>query len=175
MGFVLLEPGQTALVVLLPAADAVVQGWRAEHDDAAARGVPAHVTVLFPFLPPERIDDEGLDELQAIFKARRAFDVKFGSCGRFTDLLYLAPEPAEPFRALTRAVTARWPEAPPYGGAYDEVVPHLTVANGVDDAAMDAVEAELSPRLPVRERVEHVELFTFDGATWRSRRRFPLS
>lgn len=175
MGFVLYEPGQTALVALFPAADAVVQGWRAEHDAAAARGVPAHVTVLFPFLPAERITDHDLSELRAIFAAQQAFEVKFGSCGRFPDLLYLAPEPAEPFRALTRAVTARWPEAPPYGGAYDEVVPHLTVANGVDGAAMDAVEAELSPRLPVRERVEQVELFTFDGATWRSRRRFPLS
>ena len=31
--------------------------FRARYDRAAAWGVPAHVTVLYPFLPPSRIDD----------------------------------------------------------------------------------------------------------------------
>jgi 2'-5' RNA ligase len=167
-------PGLTALVALFPAAGTVVQAWRAKRDPAAERGVPAHVTVLFPFLPEGRIDDTVLDELAEIFQRVKAFEVKFGSCGRFSDLLYLAPEPAEPFRALTAAVAARWPEAPPYGGAFPEVVPHLTVANDVDAAQMDEIEADLSGRLPVHERVEHLDLYVFDGATWRSRRRFPL-
>jgi 2'-5' RNA ligase len=169
------EPGQTALVALFPAAGAVVQAWRAKRDPAAARGVPAHVTVLFPFLPADRIDEAVLTELAELCQQVQAFEVKFGSCGRFTDLLYLAPEPAEPFRALTAAVAARWPDAPPYGGLHQEVVPHLTVANDVDPAQMDEIEADLSGRLPVYDRVEQIELFTFDGATWRSRRRFPLS
>ena len=43
--------GQTALVVAVPSAEPVVARLRASYDVAAAYGVPAHVTVLYPFLP----------------------------------------------------------------------------------------------------------------------------
>ena len=43
-------------------------------------------------------------------------------------MVYLAPEPAAPFVALTEAVGAEFPGFPPYGGAFDEVVPHLTIS-----------------------------------------------
>ena len=51
-----------------------------------------------------------------------------GAGFEFTPIL----KPVEPFRALTAQLCDRWPEAPPYGGAYPEVVPHLTVAQGAD-------------------------------------------
>lgn len=43
--------------------------------------------------------------------------------------MWLAPEPAEPFRALTELVWHRFPECPPYGGVHPDVVPHLTVGS----------------------------------------------
>ena len=41
--------------------------------------------------------------------------------------VYLAPSPAAPFRQLTHELFRRFPEHPPYGGAFDDVVPHLSV------------------------------------------------
>ena len=56
------------------------------------------------------------------------FTATFGSTAWFEDkVLWLAPDPAEPFRALTASVAAAFPEHPPYEGAHDDVVPHLTV------------------------------------------------
>jgi hypothetical protein len=35
--------------------------------------------------------------------------------------------PDEGFRALTRAVWSAFPDFPPYGGAFTEIVQHLTI------------------------------------------------
>ena len=43
--------GDSALLVPIPEAEPIVAELRLEHDAIAARGVPAHVTVLFPFVP----------------------------------------------------------------------------------------------------------------------------
>lgn len=89
-------------------------------------------------------------------------------------MLYLAPESDDQFRALTLAVADRWPEAPPYGGQFAEVIPHLTVAHGQEPSVLDAVEADLSSRLPVTTRVSSVQLLVFDGILWRERADFAL-
>ena len=70
------------------------------------------------------------------------------------------PEPAEPFRHLTRAVWAAFPDFPPYGGAFDGSVPHLTLAERAPGQAgeLEAVEAAVRPELPLSQRIDHVLL-----------------
>jgi hypothetical protein len=47
-----------------------------------------------------------------------------GRCGWFGEhVLWPAPEPDTPFRALTSAVWGAFPRHPPYGGAHREVLP----------------------------------------------------
>lgn len=165
--------GETALVVAVPEAEPVVGRWRARHDEAAGHGVPAHVTVLYPFLREEEVDAEAL---AGIVGAEPRFEVRFASCARFPGgVLYLEPVPADPFRRLTEAVAGRWPQAPPYGGQFAEVVPHLTVAHTADPATLDVVEADVASRLPVEAWVTAVELLVFDGARWIRRRTFQLA
>lgn len=167
--------GQTALVVLVPEAEPVVGGLRRDLDTAAAYGAPAHVTVLFPFLPASALDAAVHDALRDVVGSRAAFDATLTGCARFPGVLYVVPEPDAPWRALLAAVAARFPEAPPYGGAFDDVVPHLTVADGQEPDVLDRAEAEVAPRLPVRARVREVALLVFDGARWRLRETFPLA
>lgn len=75
---------------------------------------------------------------------------------------------------LTESIAARWPEAPPYGGQFAEVVPHLTVAHGQPPRVLDKMEVELAPRLPVTATVSSVSLFVSDGRSWRHHTEFPL-
>ncbi|GLZ80336.1 hypothetical protein Afil01_51430 [Actinorhabdospora filicis] len=164
--------GDTALLISLPEAHEVIGPWVAETGSA---GVDAHVTVLVPFLDAGEIDDGVLAELRGLFAAHPAFELSFAGFGRFPGVLYLVPEPAGPVHALTTAVVSRWPQCPPYGGIFDEVVPHLTVVHGRDDATRAAAEAALEARLPVRARAEAVDLLVFDGERWRPRARFPLA
>jgi len=162
-----------AVVVAVPPAEAVVQPWWGEFDEAARYGVPPHVTVLFPFLPAGEVSDGVLGALAAIAAAEPAFEVVFASCARFPGALYLRPEPEAPFRRLTAAVVARWPQAPPYGGEF-EPVPHLTVAYTVGSERFDEIEADVGSRLPLRVKVSELQLLAFDGARWARRQAVPL-
>ncbi|MFJ6080386.1 2'-5' RNA ligase family protein [Streptomyces sp. NPDC092369] len=167
------QAGQTGLVVLIPEAEPVVGTWRERLDPAARAGVPAHVTVLFPFLHADAVDDAARAALGELAARRPAFDLRFERCGRFPGVLYLAPDPDTPFRRLTEAVVERWPEAPPYGGKY-EPVPHLTVGQVKDEAALDEAAADIGPKLPVTARVSSVDLVVFSGTEWRLEESFPL-
>ena len=166
--------GTTALVVTVSEAEPVVHEWRGRHDPSAAAGMPAHVTVLYPWLDEAAIDD-GVDEaLAALVAAEPEFDLRLGEIGRFAGTLYLRPDPAEPFRRLTAAVAATWPDHPPYGGAYDDVVPHLTVADREAEDVLDRVEAALAGFTPITARITSVDRWTFDGRRWVRRRTHPL-
>ncbi len=155
--------GQTVLIATVPEVEPLVRSWREQFDPAAAGGVPAHVTILAPFLDRSAIDASAVAELQQIFSRHRSFSVEFQECRRFAGVLYLAPVPDSHFRALTEAVAARWPEAPPYGGQFEDVVPHLTVALGQEPMVFDRIEAALSRGLPIGANVSAVELLTFTG------------
>ncbi|WP_445529842.1 2'-5' RNA ligase family protein [Streptomyces cyslabdanicus] len=168
------QAGQTGLIVRVPDAEPVVRAWREWFDPSAQAGVPAHVTVLFPFLDESRIDARVCSALADMLDSHRAFDLRFESCGRFPGVLYLAPEPGTQLRRLTEAIADRWPEAPPYGGQFAEIVPHLTVADGQDDAVLDEIEADLLGRLPFTSRISSVDLMVHDGAKWHERASFAL-
>jgi 2'-5' RNA ligase len=160
--------------VRIPEAESAVRGWRDWLDPSARAGVPAHVTALFPFLDESRIDDGVLAAIGEVIGRHRPFEARFELCGRFPGILYLVPEPDLPFRRLTEAIVDRWPEAPPFGGQFDEVVPHLTIAQGQNDAVLDEAEAGLRSRLPVAVRVTSVDLMVHDGTKWQQRASFAL-
>lgn len=167
--------GRAGLIVKVPDAEAAVRAWRERFDPSARAGVPAHVTVLFPFLDESRIGAPLCSALAEVLGQHHAFDLRFESCGRFPDVLYLAPEPDMQLRRLTEAIADRWPEAPPYGGKFTEVVPHLTIADGpADDAVLDEIEADILSKLPFTTRVSTVQLMVHDGVRWQERASFAL-
>ncbi len=171
----------SAIILPVVAAEPLVSGWRRRHDPSAAAGVPAHVTVLAPFLAPDRITEAVLGELRALFATRAAPRVRFLRTGRFPaaagvpGVLYLDPEPADGPRALTEAVVARWPEAPPYGGSHAAIVPHLTVAIA-DEPTLDAVERELSGGLGdgFAATLAEAVVYVHAGGHWRAVASLPL-
>lgn len=166
--------GQTALLATVAEAEPLVEHWRQRFDASAAAGLPAHVTVLFPFLGIDLVSASVISDLAALIAGQGPFTVRFDACGRFPDVLYLAPAPDQPLRTLTESIAARWPEAPPYGGQFAEVIPHLTVAQGQPSRVLDEVEAELADRLPVTATLSSVGLFVSDGRSWRCHADFPL-
>ncbi|WP_327588051.1 2'-5' RNA ligase family protein [Nonomuraea sp. NBC_00507] len=166
--------GQTALLAAVEEVEPLVGHWRRRFDASASAGVPAHVTVLFPFLDIDHLDHAVVDDLKVVVGEHSPFTIRFDRCRRFPGVLYLAPTPDQPFRALTEAVAARWPQTPPYGGLYAEVIPHLTVAHGQQTHVFDEVEEELTAQLPVTANVASVGLFVSDGDRWRRWAEFPL-
>jgi len=171
----------SAIILPVAVAEPLVSGWRMRHDASAAAGVPAHVTVIAPFLAPERVTADVLAELRALFSARPAPQVRFTRSGRFPatgdapGVLYLDPEPADGLRALTETVVGRWPEAPPYGGIHGQIVPHLTVAIA-GEATLDRLQHELDGALGAGfgATLTDAVLYIRAGDRWRARASLPL-
>lgn len=169
---------RSAVIVAVPEAAGVVDRWREQTcNDKPSLGVPAHITLVFPFVPAGRLDQGVIASLAEIFSAEAGFDFELRRPARFPAALYLAPEPASAFTRLTDAVVSRYPEYPPYEGAFDTVVPHLTVAQG-DRAVLDDAEADVRRFLPIRSEVRQAVLLEEvepDGGRWVVRSRLPLA
>jgi hypothetical protein len=155
---------RTALIVAVPEAEAAVADLRRRHDRSAALGIPAHLTILFPFVDSAAIDE---DAIEAVVADHGAFDFELVSVETFdSGGTYLAPTHPERFVALTESVWRRWPEYPPYEGTFETIVPHLTISE-------QPLACELE--LPIAARADAVTLIEeqVDGR-WLSRRRFAL-
>ncbi|GAA5130088.1 2'-5' RNA ligase family protein [Pseudonocardia adelaidensis] len=171
-----MESTLSAVVVPVPEAEPRVGVLRAALDPSATLGVPAHVTIMFPFVPPARLDDAVVAALGEVLAAVPAFEVEFSKVSWFSDVVWWAPEPAEPFVALTHAVAARF-GLEPYEGAYgDAVVPHLTIGHGAPMDRMRAAEAEVAAGPPLRASVRTASLMTGSRAagSWTTVAELPL-
>lgn len=172
---------QTAVIVAVPAAEPVVADQRLRFDQAATWGVPAHVTVLHPFVPPADVDGGLVADLARAVASVAAFDCSFTATRWFAeDVLWLAPDPDQPFRELTRAVWAAFPQHPPYEGAFGaDVIPHLTVGERRLGSLADlrAAETAVSQGLPVKAHVDRALLMAGRQApgAWRVLEELPLA
>ncbi len=159
---------QSALLVPVPEAEALVGAWRALHDPSARRGVPAHVTLVVPWVAPEQIKQEHLDELSELLAKQEPFEYSLENVSWFGErVLWLGPSPADPFKRLT-ALLANHFDTPPWQGEFAEVVPHLTVglAGHAVGCTLSEAAAELRPKLPLKCRATEVRVMSGDGTSW---------
>lgn len=167
----------SAFVVEVPAAEPAVSELRSRFDATARLGIPAHITVLFPFMSPDEITADVLREAQSALSVVQSFQFTLTTIGRFSTTTYLSPVPPEPFVALTTALVERFPRFLPYGGAHAGVVPHLTVAHG-DDAQAKRAAVELERRLcalePIRTECTAVTLLENASGRWKPMHTFGL-
>ena len=167
----------TAFIVRVAEAEPLVQNLRSRFDATASLGVPAHITVLVPFMPPTRITPEVLAAATEAFASVRAFNFSLNEVCRWPETTYLSALPARPFVELTEAIVRRFPAFPPYAGKHSEIVPHLTVADGSRNAA-EVAEAELRNLLQkmgmVRGRCHEIELLENSEGRWRTMHTIPL-
>ena len=140
---------ESGIIVPVPEAESLVRELRYEHDPSARLGVPAHITLVFPFAPPEVALREG-DNLARVFDGFSRFAFSLVGVDRFPATAYLLLSERQPFVRMTEAIVARWPQYQPYGGLFPERIPHLTVADHVGAQVLTAVEDSLRPRLPVQ-------------------------
>jgi 2'-5' RNA ligase len=162
---------ESVLVALVPEAEALVKPFRDRYDPSAAAGMPAHVTLLYPFKLPDELDDALLANLRHCFARFAPFRFALTSISRFpVEVLYLAPEPDEPFRRLTLAIWERYPETPPYGGKWPDIIPHLSVASLADERRLGCVADEFAQacrrKLPIHARAAEVALMVTRSGRW---------
>ena len=93
---------ESALLVTVAAAEPAVARHRSRLDTSAAVGVPAHITVLYPFLPPDLIDADTHATLARLFASVPGFPFTLDQTRWFPDpVLWLGPSDPARFSALT--------------------------------------------------------------------------
>jgi len=155
-------PGpHSGLIVEIPEAEPAVARHRERLDASARLGIPAHITVLFPFMPPQAVGPAALTGLEHLFAAVSRFRFQLDRTAWFGDeVLWLAPRDPGPFRALTRAVVQAFPAFPPYKGQFGDPVPHLTIGHGHPLTDLRAAEASVRAHLPLDAQATAVTLVT---------------
>jgi 2'-5' RNA ligase len=170
---------ESALVVLVPEAEAVVKPFRDRCDPSAAAGMPAHITLLYPFKAPDEVDDIVLGKLRDCFARPEPFQFAVGRIQRFSiEVLYLAPEPDDPFRQLTLSIWQLFPETPPYGGKWPGIIPHLSLAQLASEQQLTTLEDDFAKasrgKLPIRALASEITLMDNRSGRWMVRAVFSL-
>ena len=134
------------LLLVTPEAEPIVGKWRAEHDSSARFGIPAHVTVRTPFLPPEQWADPAFSTLETFLPVT----VTLARLENRPGALVIVVEPDDQLRELTDATTRSWPTLPPHKGDRPTFAYHVTIVRTRDaDVRRDAKKA-IAPHLPLR-------------------------
>jgi hypothetical protein len=165
--------GRTGVVIPVPAADDLLCGIALRHPGAVREGVLAHLSLLYPFLPAEQLDERVTGALAGLFAEQQPLAVKFRECGRRRDFVYLSPDPSSPIADLAARVQQEWPELVPYAGAYEIAEPHLTLAMHTSEQTASEIEEEVAEELPISVELSAAWLVAFDGQ-WTVRERFPF-
>ena len=135
------------LLLITPDAESLIGRWRAEHDVYATRfGIPAHVTVRTPFLPPERWRDPALSLLDRFLP----IELTLARLDDRPGALVVVVEPDDGLRAITEAVGRHWPALPPHKGNRPDLAYHMTVVRTANDAVRSDAWDAIAPRLPLQ-------------------------
>jgi 2'-5' RNA ligase len=165
---------ESAIIMPIAEVEPIISPLRLQYDRSAALGVPAHITLLFPFYPPQKAEEQ-LENLAELFKSVPGFEFSLSEVRRFPQAVYLHPDQTNRFIGIINKLLQKWPDCKPYGGAFSDIVPHLTVADQVNVDVLDTVQASLRDRLPIPCFAAAAWLlFSDDQGFWSRRERFPL-
>lgn len=169
---------RSGLIIEVSAAEPATGEWRRQLDPQAVLGVPPHLTVLYPFVAPDQIDATTITAVERALAPVRSFDFELARIDWFGDrsVLWLAPDPVEPFQQITAALAQAFPEYPPYGGEFDGLTPHLTVATRGTSSELRRAEDELRRCLPIQATADAVTLMVeLPDRRWQRRQVFALT
>lgn len=163
---------ETGLVLSLRNLEPALRRWRGR-DPAAKQGMPPHVTLIYPFMDSRAVDEAVRERVRRALAGFAALDIVFDRLGTFPGGLWLEPVDPAPVLALIAALEAAFPAYPPFGGAFETVIPHLTIAQAAP-AQLSRIAREAPAILPLAARAEAVTLFARSEEGWIPVERFEL-
>lgn len=152
-----MEYSTAVVIVAPPAVQAFATPLRVKYGFDGMMRVPAHITVLFPFVPLDQLDSAD-NVLRKLMADVPPFEVTLDGYGHFPTASYLKPADPEPIKALFQRIHLSFPQYAPYRGAYgaDDITPHMTV--GEFGSEIERAAADFPPYKPVSFRVSNLHL-----------------
>lgn len=149
---------ESALVLSVPEAEELVGPYRRKYTTDGAIGMPAHITILYPFIKNEEWNDKNRSTLLETVSNISPFSFELSklNCFREHNVLYLEPLPIKEILRVVQVMLQTFPEYPPYGGEIplDKLRPHLTMAVGSNRKEISSIEKkifkEIASNLPLK-------------------------
>lgn len=161
----------TTVITVASFVGAEVAEIRSARDWSARLGVPAHITILGPFLPPDEITRTILERMRTVFANARPIPVVLGELRLLGTTACLMPQSVEPFVRLSRELEAISQRRRQVAGDY-----HLTVARESNTNDLERLRVRLEPLLPLRGKITKAVLLERDSeGLVRELERFPLA
>lgn len=167
---------ESAILAPIPEAESLVQELRNEFDPSAMHGIPAHVTILFPFKHPDEITKKVLKKLRSALSPVQQFDFQLSRIDTFPSVVYLEPTKREKFISITEKVVEVFPENPPYAGRFPNINPHLTIGHELGNRFEECRRQaeDIRTKLPFNARAGEIYLMTSLDGEWTVREHFKL-
>ena len=157
---------ETALLIIPPQnVQTFAYPLRELYDSEWFNRVPAHITLLYPFVPLDQID-AAVARLTTLCSVFPSFDLILDRYGRFEDALFLEPSNPEMLRELHQRLTTAFPDYPIYQGEHgQELQPHVTLARFDDPKEAEAIEIPPTPCFCFVVKQLHLYLGSQDNQT----------
>jgi hypothetical protein len=148
------------------------------YPERVAERIPLSITLLYPWIPVERLTEADEDTLAGFFAARPQVEFALTRVAEFPGaVVYAVPEPDGELRELMRALWACYPDTPPYGEPGGDPPPHATLAR-LDippPRTLEVVRRRVGGLLPARFVAAEATLMEeVETDVWRARRQLPL-
>ncbi|MEK7186324.1 MAG: 2'-5' RNA ligase family protein [Patescibacteria group bacterium] len=172
-----MEKRESILLIPVLSVEFLVKQLRDKYDPSSLRGIPPHITVLFPFKHPDEIIGEDINKLKEIFSVTEEFLFVLQSINTFPGVVFLQPSEREKFTSLTEKIVEAFPEYPPYDGRFTEINPHLTIGHELGerfDEASEITKKEIKNKLPIKTKAQEVWLMESENGVWKVKEKFPL-
>jgi len=171
---------ETAVTLFLTGAPELEAAHWELYPERVDEGIPLSITLLYPFVPRESLDEAHLDALTPFFRPRSPLEFDLARVDEFSGaVVYGVPEPEEELRTTMRALWAQFPEYPPYGRPGTDPPPHASLGRFAADPDPDTLRARVDervgPLLPVSFVVREATLMEmFEPDRWQVRATFPF-
>ncbi|MFE1950513.1 2'-5' RNA ligase family protein [Streptomyces sp. NPDC059524] len=167
------ETGTTAVLALVREADVLLEVAASVDARVVRAGVPAHVALLYPWIPAARLGGGGLERLSGVLSPTGPVTVDLTRTER-ADGFVGVPVPG--LGPLATALRAAYPRQVPYGGRFGpDPRAHLTVALGAEPGVAEAIERRAARRLPITAQVARLHVVELTSAGWRPVAHIPLT
>src|SRR5689334_986824 len=107
----------TIMIVTPPEIQAIAAPIRYQYSLTSLIRVPAHLSVLYPFVEFERLS-EACAVLREIASPLPPFDITMSGYDQFPGVIFMNPVDPAPIQDIFRRIYARFPECPPYDGQF---------------------------------------------------------
>ena len=173
------RPLETFLTLVLEHCDgALAEAHRELYPERIPEQIPFSLTLLYPWIPQERVTAEDLQTVRAFFAARPPLEFDLVAVAEFPGAVaYAVPNPDEALRQTMRALWELYPNYPPYSQPGNDPPPHVTLGPLEGDYAITTEQARtrVEPLLPVHCRVTAATLMEeYERDRCRVREQFPF-